>query len=129
VHGYRIELGEVEAALMQHPLVHACVVTTVAGKYEYAQLAAYLILQGAETPGVETFQHFLRHVLPEYMVPAFFFFLEEFPLTPNGKVDRLALPVPNDIRPVLAQVYVAPQTQEEHMLAAIWSSVLRIKDV
>jgi amino acid adenylation domain-containing protein/non-ribosomal peptide synthase protein (TIGR01720 family) len=129
VHGYRIELGEIEAALMQHPLAHACVVTTIAGDNGNKQLAAYLILQAEENPGVEEFRQFLQRTLPEYMVPAFFLFLKEFPLTPNGKVDRLALPVPDDSRPALTQAYVAPQTPEEHMLAAIWSDVLHIEHV
>lgn len=129
VHGYRIELGEIEAALMQHPLVQACVATTIAGNTGNTQLAAYLILETEQALGVEEFRRFLQHILPEYMVPAFFIPLKEFPLTPNGKVDRLALPAPDESRPTLAQAYVAPQTPEEHLLAAIWSSVLRIEQV
>lgn len=129
VHGYRIELGEIEAALMRHPLVQACVVAMAAGNNGNKQLAAYLILQVEETPGVEEFRSFLQHILPEYMVPAFFLSLKEFPLTPNGKVDRLALPAPDDSRPALTQMYIAPQTPEEHKLAAIWSSVLHIERV
>ncbi|HLZ63004.1 MAG TPA: amino acid adenylation domain-containing protein, partial [Ktedonosporobacter sp.] len=129
VHGYRIELGEIEAALRQHPAVQACVVTAVTGGTGNKQLGAYLIPRSGQTPGVEDLRRFLQSMLPEYMIPAFFISLAEFPLTPNGKIDRQALPVPDENRPTLTQTYVAPQTAEEEMLAAIWSNVLHIKDI
>ncbi|HEU5381967.1 MAG TPA: amino acid adenylation domain-containing protein, partial [Ktedonobacteraceae bacterium] len=129
VHGYRIELEEIEAALLQHPAVGACVVAAVDGNMGNRQLAAYLIPRSEQAPGVEELRHFLEKTLPAYMIPAFFVLLQEFPLTPNGKVDRKALPEPDESRPVLTQSYIAPQTPEEQLLAALWSRVLRIERI
>lgn len=126
VHGYRIELGEVEATLLEHPAITACAVTAVTTGHDNKQLAAYLIVRPGQAVGVEELRHFLQQKLPEYMLPAFFVSLEEFPLTPNGKVDRRALPAPEESRLALTQAYTAPQTPEEEVLAAIWAEVLHI---
>ncbi|MGI0134611.1 MAG: AMP-binding protein, partial [Candidatus Micrarchaeaceae archaeon] len=129
VHGYRIELEEIETALLQHPAVNACVVTAVEGNAGNRQLAAYLIPYSEQTPDVDELRPFLGKTLPTYMIPAFFVSLKAFPLTPNGKVDRKALPAPDESRTALTQAYVAPQTPEEQLLATLWSRALRVERI
>jgi len=72
---------------------------------------------------------FVAAKLPDYMMPATFVFLDAFPLTPNGKIDRLALPAPGQARPDLDQGFVAPRTKMEELLASIWSQVLAVERV
>ena len=74
-------------------------------------------------------RQYLRGKLPEYMVPNAFVMLEKFPLTPNGKIDRKALPSPTGLRPELESAYVAPRTEMERTIAAIWQAVLRLEKV
>ena len=69
---------------------------------------------------------FLKDKLPEYMVPSAFVLLDKFPLTPNGKIDRKALPAPDQTRPEFEQSYVPPRSPIEEMLVAIWREVLNI---
>src|SRR5262249_21778499 len=74
-------------------------------------------------------RRYLDQRLPEYMAPTAFVVLESLPLTPNGKLDRRALPAPDQLRPELANVYVAPQSPAEQLVAAIWSDVLGIERI
>jgi len=74
-------------------------------------------------------RRFLKQKLPEYMVPAALVILESLPLTPSGKIDRRALPVPAGIRPQLETDYVAPQTAVQRTIAAVWREVLGLKRV
>lgn len=131
VRGFRIELGEIEAALLEHPAVGEVVVTarTMAGAQ---RLAAYLVAErraGGELPPIEELRAFLADRLPEYMVPSFFVLLPEMPRSPNGKIDRRALPEPETDRPDLAQPFVEARTPLEEVLAGIWSQVLGIERV
>src|SRR6185436_11059707 len=98
VRGFRIELGEIEAALLRHPGVRDAAVLLV----EEAALAAYLVCGPGVPPGVSALRAWLAERLPDYMVPAAFVFLESFPLTTQGKLDRRALPAPGTGRPELA---------------------------
>jgi amino acid adenylation domain-containing protein len=125
--GFRIELGEIESALREHPSAEGAV-AAVRGEGADARLVAYLIPRAPDAPpaGAEL-RAFLRERLPEYMVPSAFVALEAFPLTPNGKVDRRALPAPDaraEERP-----FVAPRTPQEQALAEIWREVLRLDRV
>ena len=126
VRGFRVEPGEVEAALVQHPGVRQVVVV---GRDEPVRLVAYLVAAGAPVPGPAELRGFLLSRLPEYMVPAAFVWVAELPLTPNGKLDRRALPAPDSSRPELEQVYVAPRTPVEEVLAGIWAEVLGLERV
>ncbi|HLF28780.1 MAG TPA: amino acid adenylation domain-containing protein [Anaerolineae bacterium] len=131
VRGFRIELGEIEAALSQHPAVRECVVVAQAwGATDDNRLVAYLAPKSDRFSSlVSELRAFLRAKLPEYMLPSAFVFLDAFPLTPNGKVDRKALPAPDGARPELADAYVAPRTRVETTLADIWAQVLRVERV
>jgi acyl-coenzyme A synthetase/AMP-(fatty) acid ligase len=138
--GFRIELGEIEAMLSQHPAVRESVVLAREDRPGDMRLVAYIVEtpsdRGAEArqgevsrqlvPGLRSF---LQERLPAYMVPAAFVLLEALPLTPNGKVDRQALPAPDPRRPELEGRFVAPQTEVERTIAAVWQEVLGVAKV
>ncbi|WP_164021762.1 non-ribosomal peptide synthetase, partial [Pyxidicoccus trucidator] len=124
--GFRIELGEIEAALTQHPAVQQALVLVREDSPGDKRLVAWFTSQ-AQPPEVATLRAFLKERLPEFMVPSAFMAMETFPLTPNGKVDRKALPVPD--ASLLARAYVAPRTPTEEQLAALWAEVLRVERV
>ncbi|WP_426134158.1 non-ribosomal peptide synthase/polyketide synthase [Pseudomonas sp. PWP3-1b2] len=117
--GLRIELGEIEMRLMQHPTVREAVVLVQGGK----QLVAYLVLESDELADLKTW---LLKSLPEYMVPTHLMPLATLPVTANGKLDRKALPLPDAAPP---QAFVAPQTDLQKALAAIWCDVLGVDQV
>ena len=94
IRGYRIELGEIEAALSTHAGVRDCVVAARKEHTGDVRLLAYVVPNGAHRPAIEDLRTYLKTVLPDYMIPSAFAFLEAIPLTPNGKVDRNALPIP-----------------------------------
>ena len=128
IRGFRIELGEIEAVLAQHAQVRQAVVVAREDTPGDKRLVAYLIAKGS-TPSVSDLRSFLKDQLPDYMVPAAFVMREAFPLTPNGKVDRKALPAPDGARPSINANYAAPQTDSERALAAIWQDVLKVERV
>ncbi|MCA9501381.1 MAG: hypothetical protein KC588_19480, partial [Nitrospira sp.] len=91
------------------------------------RLVAYAVLHTAVNAAA--LRQFLAQQLPSHMVPDHFIILEAFPLNPNGKVDRHALPAPEAERPELATDYVSPQTELEQQIAAIWQDVLHLENV
>ncbi|MDR9878604.1 amino acid adenylation domain-containing protein [Pseudomonas allii] len=117
--GLRIELGEIETRLMQHPSVREAVVLVQGGK----QLVAYLVLEDQAPADLKAW---LLDSLPEYMVPTHMVHLARLPVTANGKLDRKALPLPDAAR---QQAYVAPESDLQKALAAIWSNVLGVEQV
>ncbi|MCA9541322.1 MAG: amino acid adenylation domain-containing protein, partial [Myxococcales bacterium] len=121
IRGFRIELGEIEAALGRHSAVRQCVVMARTDDGGEARLVAYIA--GDATP-VAALRANLAESLPGYMIPSAFMWLDAMPLTPNGKVDRKALPAPELDREALSAGFVAPRTPTEAALAAIWSEVL-----
>jgi non-ribosomal peptide synthetase component E (peptide arylation enzyme)/acyl carrier protein len=124
IRGFRIELGEIEAVLAQHPTVRESVVIAREDRAGDKRIVAYFIPhEGA--PAIIELRGYLKRSLPEYMVPSAWVILESFPLTPNGKVDRKALPNPDFSRTTLEQGYVAPQDSVEGIIAMVWSEVLR----
>ena len=131
VRGYRIELGEIEAVLGAHPAVRDVVVAAQPDRSGDKRLVAYVVPgPGGEPPGGLE-RALLDHVqprLPDYMVPAVIVQLDALPLTSNGKVDRRALPAPQDSRPAGAPV-VAPRSLLEERLAALWQDVLGVERV
>ncbi|MGY8687419.1 MAG: AMP-binding enzyme, partial [Verrucomicrobiales bacterium] len=89
---YRIELGEIENILKEFPSLSDAVVSVAKDGLGESQLVAYYTLQNGELPTDSTMREFLSEKLPDYMVPAFYERMDAFPLTPNQKVDRNALP-------------------------------------
>src|SRR4030095_6863730 len=120
IRGYRIELGEIEAALNEHSSVKTCVVVAREEADNDKRLVAYVIAHEGEKPGHLELQSFLRARLLEQMVPSAFVLLDEMPLTPNGKINRRALPAPEILRPELEQRYVAPRNEVEVALVELW---------
>jgi amino acid adenylation domain-containing protein len=129
VRGFRIEVGEIELVLEQHPAVREAVVVAREDTPDEQRLVAYFVPHDAQTLSVAELRRFLQLKLPEYMIPAIFMAQTELPHTPNGKVDRKALPVPDQTRPALESTFVAPRTRAEEQLATIWSEVLRVEQV
>ncbi|HEX2091290.1 MAG TPA: amino acid adenylation domain-containing protein [Longimicrobiaceae bacterium] len=130
VRGFRIELGEIEAALARHPTVRQAVVAAREDAPGEQRLVAYLVAEDGGLPQVGELRATLQEELPEYMVPAVFVELEAMPLTPNGKVDRRALPSPAAAARVrTGSEYVAPRTALEEVLAGFWAELLGVERV
>ncbi|HVT94309.1 MAG TPA: amino acid adenylation domain-containing protein [Bryobacteraceae bacterium] len=126
--GYRIELGEIETALSRYPGVREAVVMVREDVPGDKRLVAYLATD-QQALSVTAVREFLTGKLPNYMLPAAVVRVEAMPLTPNGKVDRRALPAPDLGHGPREKEYVAPRTEEEKTLAGIWSEVLRLERV
>ncbi|HBB30918.1 MAG TPA: hypothetical protein DDZ80_13165 [Cyanobacteria bacterium UBA8803] len=127
IRGFRIELGEIESILLQHPDVREAVVIAREDIPTDKRLVAYVLTNQPAT--TNELRQFIQQKLPEYMVPSAFVFLEAFPLTPNGKIDRRSLPAPELSRPDQSVKYVAPRTPTEEILADIWIQVLKLEEV
>ncbi|MEI6083167.1 MAG: condensation domain-containing protein, partial [Verrucomicrobiota bacterium] len=127
IRGFRIELGEIEARLAELPAVKESVVVARQDDGE-KRLVAYLIAQQQPPPGFTELRDHLLKSLPDFMVPAAFVWLAAMPLSPNGKVDRKALPAPTGHRPAAAG-YVAPRNVAEQILSGAWAAVLRLDRV
>lgn len=128
IRGHRIELGEIEAALRQNSSVKEALVMAREDGFENKNLVAYVVPQG-EAPSVSDLRDFLKTKLPDYMLPSACVFLSAFPLTPNGKLDRKALPAPNQNRPELRKQFVAPRTPLEQDIAGVWREIFKIDQV
>jgi amino acid adenylation domain-containing protein len=128
IRGFRIELGEIEARLEDHPEVKEAVVIAREDAPGQKRLVAYVVPRQADGASVEVLRDHLKGALPEYMVPSAFVRLEELPLSPNGKLDRKALPAP-DLGAYTSREYEAPQGQMEEILAGIWQSLLGVERV
>ncbi len=129
IRGFRIELGEIEAALNRHPSVRESVVLVREDAPGEKRLVAYLAHESGSAITVDDLRRFLQQKLPDYMTPAAFVTLDALPLTSNGKIDRRALPAPEQSRPELSEVFVAPRNPVEELLAGIWADVLEVERV
>jgi len=129
--GFRIELGEVETALARHPSISESVVVTRANDRAGTSLIAYFVSSGPadSVPKASELRSFLNDLLPEYAVPSLFVQMDALPLSANGKLDRLALPEPDDLRSGLSTEYAAPRSETENRLVAIWRDVLNVQPV
>ncbi|MDC0747078.1 non-ribosomal peptide synthetase [Polyangium mundeleinium] len=128
IRGFRIELEEIEAALSAHPAVRACVVLAEERAPRDARLVAYVVPEGGEL-GLRALREHAKAALPAYMIPAVFVPLDALPRTPNGKVDRRALPPVGDAEAAGSSGYVAPVTKTETLLAQLWAEVLGLERV
>ncbi|MCK4765277.1 MAG: amino acid adenylation domain-containing protein, partial [Candidatus Aminicenantes bacterium] len=142
IRGFRIELGEIENRLLEHEEIKEAVVIDIDSEARGKYLCGYIVpksqrqgdaegVPGAgpgihETGSLGTphLREYLSRELPDYMIPAYFVFLENIPLNPNGKVDRKALPLPEVIA---GDAYTAPRDETELKLAKIWSEVLALE--
>ncbi len=129
VRGFRIEPGEVEAALESHESVREAVVIVREDVPGDRRLVGYVVAAPGAEPSASALRGHVAERLPEYMVPGALVVLDTFPLTPSGKVARRALPAPDASAAAEADVYVAPRTQTEEVLAGIFAEVLRIDRV
>jgi aryl carrier-like protein len=127
IRGYRIELGEVEAVLTHFPGVRESVVIARTDEQGDKRLVAYVVPEQPTVLSIGELRSFVRENLPEYMVPAAFIVLDAIPLTPNGKIDRRALPAFETVRRELEVDYVAPETEAEQTIARIWQEVLHVE--
>ena len=132
IRGYRIELGEIETILQAHTSVHDVLVVAnestinpLLGK----QLTAYVVKNVSENLQIDTLRNYLRATLPEYMVPSAFVILDAFPLTPNGKIDRKALPIPQLGIGSSTNSTSTPRNEIEFQLATVWQNILGISNV
>ena len=122
VRGYRVELGEIESRLLSHDAVEEAAVILKSSENNDRYLCAYIVSHQALP--VPELRDYLLENLPEYMLPSYFVFLEQMPLTPNGKVDRKALPEAETAE--TGDKYIAPRNDAEEKLVEIWSKVLGI---
>jgi len=126
IRGFRIELGEIEAQLARHSGVQEAVVLAREDAHGEKRLAAYVVPRDPSVPpAAEELRAHLKGALPEYMVPSAFVTLERLPTSPNGKLDRKALPAP-DPASYPRRRYQAPQGELEEALAAIWQTLLHV---
>jgi amino acid adenylation domain-containing protein len=130
IRGFRIELGEIEIILAGHPGVKEAITLTREDIPGNKRIVAYTILRAdAGSITGKELRMFLKTKLPEYMVPWKVLIIEAFPLTPNGKIDRKALPAPDDFGTQREQPYVVPRTPNEQTIADIWADVLGVEQV
>lgn len=129
LHGFRIELGEIETVLSEHPTVQQSVVIVREDMQREKYLVAYVVIAQPQICSISDLREYVRERLPNYMIPSAFVILESFPLTPNGKVDRNRLPVPDHFRPQLRKAYVPPEDMLELRLVRIWEEVLGISPI
>ncbi|HET6974042.1 MAG TPA: amino acid adenylation domain-containing protein [Pyrinomonadaceae bacterium] len=123
--GFRIELGEIEAVLKESRTVEDAVVIAREDTVNDVRLVAYVV--GCDNT-TELRDH-LKQKLPHYMIPSAFVVLDKLPLSPNGKIDRRALPAPEALTPDVENDFVAPRDQREEMIAGIWAAVLNVEQV
>ncbi|MCS6287703.1 MAG: amino acid adenylation domain-containing protein [Nitrospira sp.] len=128
IRGFRIELGEIEQALRQQSGIREAIVLARSSESVSAHLVAYVTTLPNHTFEVGAVRQALSLTLPDYMVPSMILVLDHLPLSPNGKVDRRALPVP-DTETQRTVAYEAPATEMEQRLAAIWGEVLGLSRV
>ncbi|NES77482.1 MULTISPECIES: amino acid adenylation domain-containing protein [unclassified Okeania] len=128
IRGHRIEIGEIETALRKYPGIDSALVITI-GKQENKYLVAYIISKQKPEPTISEISQFLASKLPEYMIPSAYVFLDAFPLSANGKIDRRSLPQPEADLLAKESNYVPPKTKIEQTIVKIWEDVLGLEKV
>jgi len=126
VNGHRVELGEIESVLLQHATIAQAAVAAHRDGHGATSLAGYLVARSGAPIDIDTLRMFLAGRLPHYMMPASFMVLDAMPLTPNGKLDRKALPLPERAS---RKVHAEPVTPVEKKLVALWQRILKVEQV
>jgi acyl carrier protein len=129
IHGFRVEPDEIAATLAQHEAVRECLIVAREDSPGDRRLVAYAVLREPDGASASDLRLFLRQKLPDHMIPSAFVLLEALPLTPSGKVDRRALPPPEQGRLEEGSGYVAPRDVVEEVLAGMWTEILRLERV
>jgi amino acid adenylation domain-containing protein len=129
IRGFRIEPGEVEAVLRRHPDVGEALVVAREDRAGLRRLVAYVVPQGGAEPDTAELRRWVQSVLPDYMIPSAFVILEALPLSPNGKIDRDALPAPGPGQLDPGAEHVPPRHPLEEALARVWAEVLELERV
>lgn len=127
--GYRIELSEIEAAIKESTAIKKAVVALKELTPGVQSLIAYLILKDAEKIDLEILKQLLHARLPEYMVPSLFEIIQELPLLPSGKIDRKSLPTPKMHNEAVSTNYLAPRTEIEKKITAVWEELFKHKPI
>lgn len=128
IRGFRIELEEIEQAIKSYAGVGDAIVTAQKDSTGDHRLCAYLVFKDASRT-VNELRASLKRLLPTHMVPSTFTILENLPLMPNGKVDRLALPAPDSDRPEVEEPYLPPRTPTEEVVSRVWCNALKLDRV
>ena len=128
IRGIGVDAAEVEAVLSEHPAIKEAVVVAQEDPCDGTKLVAYAVQSQEHPPAPRELREFLQQKLPDYMIPSAFAFLESWPLTPNGKIDRKSLPSASQAR-CDDQEYVGPRTPLEKRLTDIWREVLGLERV
>lgn len=128
IRGHRIELSEIESNLIRHKDVRQALVTNYEDYNKKKSLIAYIV-PGMFKPSATELKQMLLYNLPDYMVPEVYVFLDAFPLTPNGKIDRGKLPMPEAQKEKESKDLIAPRNATEEKLCAIWCKVLGLKRI
>ena len=129
IRGVRIELGEIEAALLSHAAVKESVVTAFERGPGNKDLAGYVVLEGPGSADPQDILDHIKHSLPQYMIPSELIVLDAMPLTPNGKIDRKALPEPSGDKTDADREIVGARDETESRLIEIWEAVLEVRPV
>jgi acyl-CoA synthetase (AMP-forming)/AMP-acid ligase II/acyl carrier protein len=126
IRGCRVETAEIEAVLSRHPSVRMCAVIARKDASGGAELLAYVVSD--QSSAKELAAH-AESVLPQYMLPSAYVFVDDLPLTPSGKLDRVRLPAPSQADFAARATYEAPQSELESQLAELWQQVLRLEKI
>ncbi len=129
IRGFRIELGEIEAVLKQDSMVTQCVVTADESHAGDTRLVAYVVSENQDSGLIDRLEELAGRQLPSHMIPSAIMALDAMPLTPNGKIDRRALPAPDADRPRLRSEYVAPTGELQQTLVRVWEDVLNVRPI
>ena len=128
IRGYKVDVAEIETALLDLPTIEQAVAMAQKDHHGNHRIVAYIV-SAQQPPTITELRGFLKGKLPDYMLPASFVILDSLPQTPNGKVDRLALPAPGSGRPDLGNTFVPPRSPVENKLSEIWAAVLGLDQV
>src|ERR1700752_1733784 len=129
IRGFRIELGEIETVLNQPKDLRDSVVVALEDESGIKTLAAYVVPKKGHAPTIVELRDYLKKRLPAFMVPSFFTVLDSIPLTPNGKVDRRALPAPENKGAELPETFVGPSDDLERNLVRMWEEILNTQPI
>ena len=129
VRGHRIELGEIESVLAQHPSLREAAVVLRKDEANNPRIVAYVVPVPDEQVPAGEVRQYLRQRLPEYMVPSFVVTLDALPRTSSAKIDRRALPKPEQAERASTTAYAAPRTAVEELLSGMWAELLHVQRV